>query len=66
MSISLILCGERLQGPSPTCALRGPAAILFISRDTCSDSIAKLFLACFSGCPPMEPFNEINLGVLGW
>ena len=26
--------------------LRGPAAILFISRDTCSDSIAKLFHAC--------------------
>ena len=29
--------------------LRGPAAILFISRDTCSDSIAKLFRACFYG-----------------
>ena len=29
--------------------LRGPAAILFISRDTCSDSIAKLFRACFNG-----------------
>ena len=29
--------------------LRGPAAILFISRDTCSDSIAKLFCACFYG-----------------
>ena len=29
--------------------LRGPAAILFISRDTCSDSIAKLFRACFRG-----------------
>ena len=27
----------------------GPAAILFISRDTCSDSIAKLFRACFYG-----------------
>ena len=27
--------------------LRGPAAILFISRNTCSDSIAKLFRACF-------------------
>ena len=27
--------------------LRGPIAILFISRDTCSDSIAKLFCACF-------------------
>ena len=29
--------------------LRGPAAILFTSRDTCSDSIAKLFRACFYG-----------------
>ena len=29
-------------------ALRGPAAILFISRDTCSDSIAKLFRGLFS------------------
>ena len=29
--------------------LRGPVAILFISRDTCSDSIAKLFRACFCG-----------------
>ena len=29
--------------------LRGPAAILFISRDTCSDSIAELFGACFYG-----------------
>ena len=32
-----------------SCVLRGPAAILFISRDTCSDSIAKLFRACFYG-----------------
>ena len=29
--------------------LRGPVAILFISRDTCSDSIAKLVRACFCG-----------------
>ena len=29
--------------------LRGPVAILFISRDTCSDSITKLFCACFYG-----------------
>ena len=29
--------------------LRGPAAILFIWRDTCSDSIAKIFRACFYG-----------------
>ena len=27
--------------------LRGPAVILFISRDACSDSIAKLCRACF-------------------
>ena len=29
--------------------LRGPVAILFISRDTCSGSIAKLSRACFCG-----------------
>ena len=29
--------------------LRGPVAILFISRDTLSDSIAKCFRACFPG-----------------
>ena len=34
---------------SPSSELRGPVAILFISRDTCSDSIAKLFRACFCG-----------------
>ena len=33
----------------PCRALRGPVAILFISRNTCSDSIAKLFCACFLG-----------------
>ena len=27
--------------------LRGPAAILLISRDACSDSIANIFRACF-------------------
>ena len=31
--------------------LRRPAAILFISRDTCSDSIAEHFRACFIGVP---------------
>ena len=31
--------------------LRGPAAILFISRDACSDSIAKLIGAFFPGLP---------------
>ena len=35
--------------PFPDSPLRGPAAILFISRDTRSDSIAKLFRACFYG-----------------
>ena len=29
--------------------LRGPAEILFISRETCSDSMAKRFRACFCG-----------------
>ena len=29
------------------CALRGPAAILLISRDTCSDSIANFFVLVF-------------------
>ena len=29
--------------------LRGPAAILFISRDTCSDSIAKFVRTCSCG-----------------
>ena len=29
--------------------LRGPAAVLFISRNTCSNSIAKLFRAYFYG-----------------
>ena len=29
--------------------LRGLPAILFISRDTCSNNIAKLFYACFCG-----------------
>ena len=29
--------------------LRGPAAILFISRDALSNSVAKHFRACFSG-----------------
>ena len=30
-----------------SCVLRGPATILFISRDACSDSITKLFCVCF-------------------
>ena len=35
------------EGRSCKDLLRGPVAILFISRDTCSDSIAKLLRACF-------------------
>ena len=35
--------------PQDNGELRGPAAILFISRDTCSDNIAKCFGACFYG-----------------
>ena len=31
----------------PPIPLRGPSAIVFIFRDACSDSIAKLFRACF-------------------
>ena len=38
-----------LEGACKGFLLRGPAAILFISRDTSSDSIAKLFRACFCG-----------------
>ena len=40
---------EPLFNPGEGGKLRGPAAILFISRDTCSDSIAKLSRACFYG-----------------
>ena len=36
----------KIDGPEK---LRGPIAILFISRDPCSDSIAKRFCACFCG-----------------
>ena len=39
----------RLGSNPPGQRLRGPAAMHFISRDTCSDSIAKLFGACFVG-----------------
>ena len=31
------------------CALRGPAVILFVSRDTCSDSIANSFVLSLMG-----------------
>ena len=40
------LCNPCNSSPAP---LEAPAAILFISRDTCSDRIAKLFRACFHG-----------------
>ena len=44
---------QKISGPKTLCLcsfLRGPVAILFIiSRDTCSDSIGKLFRACFCG-----------------
>ena len=46
---------KRFSGSSPNSkcflngGLRGPVAILSISRDTCSDSIAKSFRACFCG-----------------
>ena len=46
----LDLSTSLLSGFEQTCEdLRGPEAILSISRDTCSDSIAKLFRACFCG-----------------
>ena len=41
--------GKQKNASLAMAALRGPAAILFISRDTCSDSIAKSFRACFNG-----------------
>ena len=43
--------------------LRGPAAILFISRDACSDSIAKLFHACFCGGIAQLPRDTLQNGV---
>ena len=53
--IAIVSCNfEAFLGPglafrSSAFKLRGPTAILFISRDTCSDSIAKLFRTCFYG-----------------
>ena len=43
--------------------LRGPAAILFISRNTCSDSIAKEFGACFCGGIAQLSRNMLQKGV---
>ena len=44
-------CGasDRILSLLCSSALGGPAAILVISRDTCSNPIAKLFRACFCG-----------------
>ena len=50
VTIKQQLEGPHTEGPSTREShpdLRGPAAILFISRDTCSDGIAKLSRACF-------------------
>ena len=46
-STGFLLCKPSSEPPAEPKGLRGPAAIFFISRDTCSDSIAKLFRACF-------------------
>ena len=43
------LCSIILPEVTDAPLLRGPVAILFISRDTLSDSIAKCFRACFPG-----------------
>ena len=51
-----------------TYILRAPEAILFISRDACSDSITKLFHACFCGvshnyraiCSKMGYLTDVN------
>ena len=42
---------------------RGPAAILFISLHTCSDSIAKLFRACFCGAIAQLSRDALQNGV---
>ena len=43
-----------------SCRLRGPAAILFKTRDTCSDSIAKLFRVCFFFCGVSHNYRAIR------
>ena len=47
--LSFACCFKAKVGGGLFCgdSLRGPVAILFISRDTCSDTIAKLFRASF-------------------
>ena len=53
VSVLPILLSERL---------RGPATILFISRDTCGDSIAKLFRACFFGVSHTDRAIRCKMG----
>ena len=43
--------------------LRGPVAILIISRDACDDSIAKLFYACFSWGIAQSPRDKLQNGL---
>ena len=49
IALKISLVQPRLGHTPSTAGLRGPVAILFISRDTLSDSIAKCFRACFPG-----------------
>ena len=48
-TLSILSCPSDCPFKSCTITLRGPAAILFVSRDTFSDSSAKRFRACFPG-----------------
>ena len=43
--------------------LRGPATILFISDDSCSDSITKPFRACFNGYRTIIPQYVARWGI---
>ena len=47
-ALQCFVCNSLREG-FQACRLRGPVAILFISRDACSDSIAKILRACFCG-----------------
>ena len=44
-----LYASDSSEQPSCTLTLRGPAANLFISRDACSDRIAKFFHSCLYG-----------------
>ena len=44
---SFLMRGTIYSATQLSSLLRGPATILLISRDACSDSIAKVFRACF-------------------